>query len=128
MHGTHSRRTTIEIYRMSLYVNQNRQSYRVTWCRHKILIVIYCSVLKWPTRAKKGPIYTYNRQINYYFDSTKQPTESKIRVGIFPRTIPLDFWQNVVFTDEKFFNRAITVVLEFIDHQILVLMNVILKK
>jgi hypothetical protein len=24
-------------------------------------------VLKWPTRAKKGPIYTQTRQINYYF-------------------------------------------------------------
>jgi hypothetical protein len=24
------------------------------------------SVLKWPTRAKKGPIYTQTRQINYY--------------------------------------------------------------
>jgi hypothetical protein len=23
--------------------------------------------LKWPTRAKKGPIYTQPRQINYYF-------------------------------------------------------------
>jgi hypothetical protein len=23
-------------------------------------------VLKWPTRAKKGPIYTQTRQINYY--------------------------------------------------------------
>jgi hypothetical protein len=24
-------------------------------------------VLKWPTRAKKGPIYTQTRQINYYY-------------------------------------------------------------
>jgi hypothetical protein len=25
------------------------------------------SLAKWPTRAKKGPIYTQTRQINYYF-------------------------------------------------------------
>jgi hypothetical protein len=25
------------------------------------------SCVKWPTRAKKGPIYTQTRQINYYF-------------------------------------------------------------
>jgi hypothetical protein len=24
-------------------------------------------ILKWPTRAKKGPIYTQTRQINFYF-------------------------------------------------------------
>jgi hypothetical protein len=27
----------------------------------------FTCVLKWPTRAKKGPIYTQTRQINYYF-------------------------------------------------------------
>jgi hypothetical protein len=27
----------------------------------------FIRVLKWPTRAKKGPIYTQTRQINYYF-------------------------------------------------------------
>jgi hypothetical protein len=26
----------------------------------------FTRVLKWPTRAKKGPIYTETRQINYY--------------------------------------------------------------
>jgi hypothetical protein len=26
----------------------------------------FTRVLKWPTRAKKGPIYTQTRQINYY--------------------------------------------------------------
>jgi hypothetical protein len=26
----------------------------------------FIRVLKWPTRAKKGPIYTQTRQINYY--------------------------------------------------------------
>jgi hypothetical protein len=25
------------------------------------------SCVKWPTRAKKGPIYTQTHQINYYF-------------------------------------------------------------
>jgi hypothetical protein len=29
----------------------------------------FTRVLKWPTRAKKGPIYTQTRQINYYFDT-----------------------------------------------------------
>jgi hypothetical protein len=28
---------------------------------------LFTRVLKWPTRAKKGPIYTQTRQINYYF-------------------------------------------------------------
>jgi hypothetical protein len=28
-------------------------------------------VLKWPTRAKKGPIYTQTRQINYYLINKK---------------------------------------------------------
>jgi hypothetical protein len=32
----------------------------VNWAR-------FTRVLKWPTRAKKGPIYTETRQINYYF-------------------------------------------------------------
>jgi hypothetical protein len=27
----------------------------------------FTRVLKWPTRAKKGPIYTQTRQINYYY-------------------------------------------------------------
>jgi hypothetical protein len=27
----------------------------------------FTRVLKWPTRAKKGPIYKQTRQINYYF-------------------------------------------------------------
>jgi hypothetical protein len=29
-------------------------------------------VLNWPTRAKKGPIYTQTRQINYYFKQVKR--------------------------------------------------------
>jgi hypothetical protein len=28
----------------------------------------FTRVLKWPMRAKKGPIYTQTRQINYYFN------------------------------------------------------------
>jgi hypothetical protein len=27
----------------------------------------FTRVLKWPARAKKGPIYTQTRQINYYY-------------------------------------------------------------
>jgi hypothetical protein len=32
--------------------------------------------LFWPTRAKKGPIYTQTRQINYYFSSTLSEFEN----------------------------------------------------
>jgi hypothetical protein len=32
-----------------------------------ILVTRFNRVLKWPTRAKKDPIYTQTRQINYYY-------------------------------------------------------------
>jgi hypothetical protein len=31
--------------------------------------LVSLAFLKWPTHAKKGPIYTQTRQINYYFEN-----------------------------------------------------------
>jgi hypothetical protein len=43
-----------------------------------------CNVLKWPTRANKGPIYTQTRQINYYSVVLKL-----WRTSLSPTTTPL---------------------------------------
>jgi hypothetical protein len=37
------------------------------WLSWAFLGARFTRVLKWPTRAKKSPIYTQTRQINYYF-------------------------------------------------------------
>jgi hypothetical protein len=44
----------------------------------------FTRVLKWPTRAKKGPVYTQTRQINYYFRTYSNLKERK-------KTVPLSF-------------------------------------
>jgi hypothetical protein len=36
-------------------------------CKLGLFWARFTRVLKWPTRAKKGLIYTQTRQINYYF-------------------------------------------------------------
>jgi hypothetical protein len=41
-------------------------SYILYQTQHKSENPRFTRVLKWPTRAKKGPIYTQTRQINYY--------------------------------------------------------------
>jgi hypothetical protein len=39
------------------------------------------AILKWPTRAKKDPIYTKTRQINYYYYSYELHVAWQLRKG-----------------------------------------------